>query len=81
MPIDGDEEVLSTMLDDVHSALHERLSSAKENAHSQAEIDYIEQDLFWQDEIEGPLHSVRFSHRKMLASGEWQNLVGEFTYH
>lgn len=36
---------------------------------------------FWQDEIEGPLHSVRFSHRKMLASGEWQNVVGEFTYH
>lgn len=36
---------------------------------------------FWQDEIEGPLHSVRFTHRKMLASGEWRNVVGEFTLH
>ena len=24
---------------------------------------------FWQDEIEGPLHSVRFVHRKELAPG------------
>lgn len=36
---------------------------------------------FWQDEIEGPLHSVRFVHRKMLASGEWRNVTGEFTVH
>jgi uncharacterized protein Usg len=36
---------------------------------------------FWQDTIEGPLHSVQFSHRKLLASGEWQQLVGEFTVH
>ncbi|MEY8831328.1 usg protein [Sedimentitalea sp. XS_ASV28] len=36
---------------------------------------------FWQREIDGPLHSVRFTHRKMLSSGEWQNQVGEFTLH
>lgn len=36
---------------------------------------------FWQREIEGPLHSVCFTHRRMLASGEWQNQVGEFTLH
>lgn len=36
---------------------------------------------YWQDEIEGPLHSVRFTHRKMISPGEWQNVVGEFTYH
>ena len=36
---------------------------------------------FWQAEIEGPLHSVRFCHRKMLAPGEWQNQVGEFHLH
>ena len=34
---------------------------------------------YWQDEIEGPLHSVRFVHRKMLAPGEWRNVTGEFT--
>lgn len=36
---------------------------------------------YWQDSIEGPLHSVRFCHRKLLASGEWRRVVGEFTYH
>lgn len=33
---------------------------------------------FWNREIDGPLHSVRFSHRKMLSSGEWRNMTGEF---
>jgi uncharacterized protein Usg len=33
---------------------------------------------FWQEEIEGPLHSARFTHRKMISSGEWRNVVGEF---
>ncbi len=36
---------------------------------------------FWQDEIEGPLHSVRFTHRKLIAPGEWRSVVGEFTLH
>ncbi len=36
---------------------------------------------FWQDEIEGPLHSVRFVHRKMISAGEWRNVTGEFTLH
>jgi len=36
---------------------------------------------FWQEEIEGKLHSVRFTHRKMIASGEWRNVTGEFTLH
>ena len=33
---------------------------------------------FWQREIEGPLHSVRFCHRKMVSAGEWRNVRGEF---
>lgn len=36
---------------------------------------------FWQDEIEGRLHSVRFCHRRLVAPGEWRNVTGEFTYH
>ena len=36
---------------------------------------------FWQSEIERPLHSVGFTHRKMISPGEWLNVVGEFTYH
>lgn len=33
---------------------------------------------FWQNNIEGPLHSVRFTHRKAVAAGEWRHVVGEF---
>ncbi|KPP88904.1 MAG: Usg protein, probable subunit of phosphoribosylanthranilate isomerase [Rhodobacteraceae bacterium HLUCCA08] len=36
---------------------------------------------FWRDEIEGPLHSVRFVHRTLISPGEWRNVTGEFTYH
>ena len=36
---------------------------------------------FWQDKIEGPLHSVRFTHRKLIAPREWRNVVGEFRLH
>jgi uncharacterized protein Usg len=36
---------------------------------------------YWQGQIEGPLHSVRFVHRKLIAPGEWRNVTGEFTYH
>ena len=36
---------------------------------------------FWQDTIEGPLHSVQYTHRKLLSSGEWRQIVGEFTLH
>ncbi|MBO6884733.1 MAG: aspartate-semialdehyde dehydrogenase [Marivita sp.] len=36
---------------------------------------------FWQDTIEGPLHSVQYTHRKLLSSGEWRQIVGEFTVH
>lgn len=36
---------------------------------------------FWQSKLDGPLHSVRFTHRKLIGAGEWQNQVGEFTLH
>ncbi len=36
---------------------------------------------FWKEEIEGPLHSVRFSHRKMISPGNWRHVTGEFTLH
>ncbi|MGB3555428.1 MAG: usg protein [Jannaschia sp.] len=36
---------------------------------------------YWGTEIEGPLHSVRFTHRKMISSGEWQHVTGEFSIH
>ena len=36
---------------------------------------------FWQREIDGPLHSVRFTHRKMIGPGRWSRQVGEWRYH
>lgn len=36
---------------------------------------------YWHDEIEGPLHSVKFVHRKLIAAGEWRNVEGEFHLH
>lgn len=36
---------------------------------------------YWQESIDGPLHSVRFMHRKMISPGEWTNVTGEFTIH
>lgn len=34
---------------------------------------------FWQDEIEGPLHLLRFVHRRLIRPGEWRRVVGEVT--
>ena len=36
---------------------------------------------FWQDNIEGPLHSVTYVHKKMIAASEWRSLKGEFILH
>jgi uncharacterized protein Usg len=36
---------------------------------------------FRREKIEGPLHTVRFTHRKLIAPGEWRNVVGEFVVH
>jgi uncharacterized protein Usg len=36
---------------------------------------------FWQERIDGPLHSGRFTHRKLIGPGEWCNMVGEFRVH
>lgn len=36
---------------------------------------------FWQKNIEGPLHSVRFTHRKLISAGAWRHVGHEFTLH
>ncbi|MFN3188717.1 MAG: usg protein [Candidatus Paceibacteria bacterium] len=35
---------------------------------------------FWQREIEGPLHSVVFTHRKLIGPGDWGKITHEFYY-
>ncbi|TDK37596.1 aspartate-semialdehyde dehydrogenase [Rhizobium deserti] len=36
---------------------------------------------FWQEKLEGPLHSVRYVHRKLISAGEWRAVNGEFILH
>lgn len=33
---------------------------------------------FWQETLEGPLHSVRYVHRKLISASDWRALKGEF---
>lgn len=36
---------------------------------------------FWEETLEGPLHSVRYVHRRLISAGEWRALKGEFILH
>ena len=36
---------------------------------------------FWNAKLEGPLHSVRYTHKKLISPTEWQNVSGEFVLH
>jgi uncharacterized protein Usg len=37
--------------------------------------DFIEH---WKAKIEGPLHSVSYTHKRLIAPNEWRNVNGEF---
>ena len=36
---------------------------------------------FWQKELEGPLHSVRVAHKKLIKPAELKAIDGEFRLH
>jgi uncharacterized protein Usg len=36
---------------------------------------------FWRDKLDGPLHSVRVCHQKLIKPGEWSARDGEFVLH
>ena len=36
---------------------------------------------FWAAKLDGPLHSVRYTHQKLIRPGEWRNVAGEFVVH
>lgn len=33
---------------------------------------------FWKTRLDGPLHSVSYTHQKLIAPNEWRNVKGEF---
>ena len=41
-------------------------------------IKFIE---FWKAKLEGPLHSVSYTHQKLIAPNEWRKVDGEFVLH
>ncbi len=36
---------------------------------------------FWRSRLEGPLHSVKYTHKRLIAPNEWRNVQGEFVLH
>ena len=36
---------------------------------------------FWREKLEGPLHSIAYTHRKLIAPNEWRNVSGELFLH
>ena len=36
---------------------------------------------FWQEKLDGVLHSVRYVHNALISPNEWRALKGEFIIH
>jgi uncharacterized protein Usg len=36
---------------------------------------------FWEETLDGPLHSVRYVHRKLISASEWRTVKGEIILH
>ncbi|KAA0682679.1 aspartate-semialdehyde dehydrogenase [Neorhizobium sp. P12A] len=33
---------------------------------------------FWRDSLDGPLHSIRYTHQRLVGPNEWRRVEGEF---
>ena len=36
---------------------------------------------FWENNLDGRLHSVRFAHQRLIGPSEWRKVEGEFFIH
>lgn len=36
---------------------------------------------FWETNLEGPLHSIRYTHRQLIGPSEWKKVTGEIRLH
>lgn len=41
-------------------------------------IGFIE---FWKTKLDGPLHSVTYTHQRLIAPNQWRKVDGEFVVH
>jgi uncharacterized protein Usg len=36
---------------------------------------------FWEENLDGPLHSIRYTHKRLIGPNEWRNVSGEIRLH
>ena len=36
---------------------------------------------FWKSKLEGPIHSVQYTHKRLISATEWRKVDGEFVLH
>ena len=36
---------------------------------------------FWRETLDGPLHSVSYTHKRLIGPHEWRNVQGELVLH
>ena len=36
---------------------------------------------FWEEKLDGPLHSVRYTHQRLIGPNEWRKVSGDFKVH
>lgn len=36
---------------------------------------------FWRAKLDGPLHSVSYTHKRLISPNEWRNVAGELKLH
>lgn len=36
---------------------------------------------FWRRKLDGPLHSIEYTHRRLIAPNEWRSVAGELVLH
>jgi uncharacterized protein Usg len=36
---------------------------------------------FWEENLDGPLHSIRYMHKRLIGPNEWREVSGEFKLH
>ncbi len=36
---------------------------------------------FWDRNLDGPLHSVRYAHKRLIGPGQWRRIDGEMVLH
>jgi Usg protein, probable subunit of phosphoribosylanthranilate isomerase len=36
---------------------------------------------FWKQSLDGPIHSVAFTHKRLIAPNEWRKIDGEIVLH